>query len=79
MVLLTAARWEESKAERFLALLEAGFDAGEIADAVVPKSATERDAVWKIRQGDAVDGFLGSGVWALFLILVGFGCLGYNM
>ncbi len=36
--------------ERFTAQLEAGLEAGQIADAIVPKSAAERDAVWKIRE-----------------------------
>ncbi len=40
----------EADEKRFMAVLEAGLEAGEIADAVVPKSATERDAVWKIRE-----------------------------
>ncbi|MDJ0813494.1 MAG: FAD-binding oxidoreductase [Woeseiaceae bacterium] len=40
----------EADEQRFMAVLEAGHEAGEIADAVVPKSATERDAVWKIRE-----------------------------
>lgn len=40
----------EADGERFMALLEAGLEAGEIADAIVPKSVAERDAVWKIRE-----------------------------
>ncbi|MDJ0904912.1 MAG: FAD-binding oxidoreductase [Woeseiaceae bacterium] len=36
--------------DRFTAQLEAGLEAGEIADAIIPKSAAERDAVWKIRE-----------------------------
>jgi len=36
--------------ERFQNLLEQGFDSGDIVDAVLPKSGTERDALWVIRE-----------------------------
>jgi FAD/FMN-containing dehydrogenase len=36
--------------ERFLALLETILESGAIADAVIPKSASERDALWRIRE-----------------------------
>ena len=36
--------------ERFTAVLEAGLEAGEIVDAVIPKSESERNALWKVRE-----------------------------
>ena len=36
--------------ERFLAVLEAQLETGDIADALIPKSGTERDALWVIRE-----------------------------
>jgi FAD/FMN-containing dehydrogenase len=36
--------------ERFLAVLESQFEAGGVADALIPKSGTERDALWTIRE-----------------------------
>ena len=36
--------------ERFQTLLEKGFDNGDIVDAVLPKSETERDALWVVRE-----------------------------
>lgn len=36
--------------ERFLAVLEAQLETGDIADALIPKSGTERDALWMIRE-----------------------------
>ena len=36
--------------ERFLAVLEAQLEAGGVADALIPKSETERDALWLIRE-----------------------------
>ena len=36
--------------ERFLQVLEAQLEAGGVADALIPKSGTERDALWMIRE-----------------------------
>ena len=36
--------------ERFQALLEQGIESGDIVDAVLPKSESERDALWAIRE-----------------------------
>ena len=36
--------------ERFLNLLYAGMESGDIVDAVLPKSAAERDALWQVRE-----------------------------
>ena len=36
--------------ERFLSVLEAQLEAGGVADALIPKSGTERDALWVIRE-----------------------------
>ena len=38
-------------AQRFETLLEKSFEAGDINDAVIPKSDTERNALWAIREG----------------------------
>ena len=40
----------EADDERFLAVLEAQLEAGGVADALIPKSGTERDALWTIRE-----------------------------
>ena len=40
----------EADEARFQAMLETMFEAGEAADAVVPKSNLERDALWMIRE-----------------------------
>jgi len=36
--------------ERFLNLLHAGMESGDIVDAVLPKSASERNALWQVRE-----------------------------
>jgi len=36
--------------ERFQRILEAGIESGDIIDAIIPKSGTERDALWTIRE-----------------------------
>jgi len=36
--------------ERFQNLLHAGMESGDIVDAVLPKSAAERDALWQVRE-----------------------------
>ena len=40
----------EVDAERFQRLLEAGMESGDIVDAVLPKSESERRALWNIRE-----------------------------
>jgi FAD/FMN-containing dehydrogenase len=40
----------EADEERFLNLLHAGMESGDIVDAVLPKSETERDALWQVRE-----------------------------
>ena len=40
----------DADAKRFEALLERGFEAGDIVDAIIPKSDAERRALWNIRE-----------------------------